>query len=73
MRQTAPHAQPLRQAGEASHIAEACLYLASDASAFVTGTHPVVDGDLTLGARSAWDPETPSPIRQAVQAAIASD
>jgi NAD(P)-dependent dehydrogenase (short-subunit alcohol dehydrogenase family) len=33
--------------GEPDEIAEAVLYLASDAAAFVTGTAFVIDGGLT--------------------------
>ncbi len=57
MRAAAPAAQPLKRAGEPIDIAEACLYLASDASRFVTGTKLVVDGGMTVGPRQAWDPE----------------
>ena len=57
-----PHAQPLAMPGSPEHIAQACLYLASDAAAFVTGTHLVVDGGLTIGPRSSWDPNTPSVV-----------
>ncbi len=57
-----PMAQPLAIPGTPDHIARACLYLASDASAFVTGTHLVVDGGITVGPRSSWDPNMPSPI-----------
>ncbi len=59
----APQAQPVAKPGAPRHIAEACLYLASDAAEFVTGTHLVVDGGMTIGPRTAWDPNTPSPIR----------
>jgi len=55
--QTAPDAQPIPKAGLPEDIAKACLYLASDDSAFVTGTHLVVDGGLTTGGRQAWDPQ----------------
>ena len=68
----APHVQPLPIAGAPEHIAQACLYLASDAAAFVTGTHLVVDGGVTVGPRSSWDPKAPSVIgdllRQAAEA-----
>ena len=57
-----PHAQPLAMPGSPEHIAQACLYLASDEAAFVTGTHLVVDGGLTIGPRSSWDPNTPSVV-----------
>ncbi len=57
MRTQAPNAQPIPKAGLPADIARACLYLASDESEFVTGTHIVVDGGLTTGPRHAWDPE----------------
>ncbi len=62
--QTAARFQPIAKAGLPEDIARACLYLASEASAFVTGTHLVVDGGITTGDRHAWDPETVSPILQ---------
>jgi NAD(P)-dependent dehydrogenase (short-subunit alcohol dehydrogenase family) len=55
-----PTFQPIPKAGEPHDIAEAALYFASDASRFVTGTHLVVDGGLSLGPRSAWDQQAPS-------------
>ncbi len=70
LRRMAPEVQPVRTAGSARHIADACVFLASGEAAFVTGTHLVVDGGLTIGPRSAWDPEAPSPIRQAIAEAV---
>ena len=58
----APRMQPIPKAGLPEDIARACLYLAGDGAAFVTGTHIVVDGGLTTGGRHAWDPQTISPI-----------
>lgn len=60
--ESAASAQPLRKAGMPHDIAEAALYLASDASAFVTGTHLVVDGGITIGGRHAWDSHAPGPL-----------
>ncbi|MBC7337511.1 MAG: SDR family oxidoreductase, partial [Clostridia bacterium] len=40
-------ATPLRRFGEPVDVAQAALYLASDASAFVTGTVLVIDGGWT--------------------------
>ncbi|MES2032914.1 MAG: SDR family NAD(P)-dependent oxidoreductase [Pseudomonadota bacterium] len=57
MRSSAPAAQPVRKAGEGADIAEACLFFASPASAFVTGTHLLVDGGMHVGPRHSWDPE----------------
>jgi NAD(P)-dependent dehydrogenase (short-subunit alcohol dehydrogenase family) len=51
----APSMQPIPKAGMPDDIAKAALFLASDDSVFVTGTHVVVDGGLTMGPRSAWD------------------
>jgi NAD(P)-dependent dehydrogenase (short-subunit alcohol dehydrogenase family) len=62
--ETASKFQPIAKAGLPEDIARACLYLASEASAFVTGTHLVVDGGITTGDRHAWDPETVSPLLQ---------
>lgn len=64
--EVAPQFQPMPKAGMPNDIAEAALFLASDASRFVTGTHIVVDGGITIGPRSAWDQSAPSPILQAM-------
>ncbi len=58
--QNAAIGQPIAKSGLPGDIAGAALYLASDDSQFVTGTHIVVDGGLTVGPRSAWDPSAPS-------------
>jgi enoyl-[acyl-carrier-protein] reductase (NADH) len=42
--------QPIPRAGQPDDIAQAALYLASDAASFVTGHNLVVDGGITLGA-----------------------
>ncbi len=44
------HAQPLPVAGQPEDIAQAALFLASDASRFVTGHTLVVDGGATAGS-----------------------
>ena len=54
--------QPVRRAGAPADIANAALYLAEDASGFVTGTHHIVDGGILVGPRNAWDPETVTPL-----------
>jgi NAD(P)-dependent dehydrogenase (short-subunit alcohol dehydrogenase family) len=54
--------QPIPKAGAPDDIAQAALYLASDAAQFVTGTHLVVDGGITVGSRHAWDQAGPSPF-----------
>jgi NAD(P)-dependent dehydrogenase (short-subunit alcohol dehydrogenase family) len=60
--ENAPKAQPVPKAGMPDDIAQAALYLASDAAAFVSGTHLVVDGGITVGGRHAWDIEAMSPF-----------
>ena len=64
--ETAHKMQPVGKPGLPEDIARACLYLASDASAFVSGTHLVVDGALTIGPRHAWDPASGSPLMEAL-------
>jgi NAD(P)-dependent dehydrogenase (short-subunit alcohol dehydrogenase family) len=44
------HAQPLPRAGQPEDIAEAALFLASEAARFITGHCLVVDGGATAGA-----------------------
>ncbi len=58
--------QPVPKAGAPDDIARAALYLASDDSVFVTGTHIVVDGGITIGGRGSWDPTVGSPILEAL-------
>lgn len=56
----AANAQPVARAGRPEDIAAAVAYLASDDAAFVTGTHILVDGGMTIGTRASWDPQSPS-------------
>ena len=51
--------QPLHQPGTPRDIAEACLFLASEASAFITGTELRVDGGATLIPQMELNPEKP--------------
>ena len=60
------HLQPAGRVGRPEDIAEAVLYLASDAASFVTGTHIVVDGGMTVGTRASWDPSEPKAVQQAL-------
>ncbi|HWF00119.1 MAG TPA: glucose 1-dehydrogenase [Caulobacteraceae bacterium] len=60
--QNAAIAQPIKKPGLPEDIAAAALYLASDDSRFVTGTHMIVDGGITVGSRHAWDPSAGSPF-----------
>jgi NAD(P)-dependent dehydrogenase (short-subunit alcohol dehydrogenase family) len=70
LRQVAPDMQPVQTAGAPHHIADACVFLASEEAAFVNGTHLVVDGGLTIGPRHAWDPAKKSLIRAAIADAV---
>jgi NAD(P)-dependent dehydrogenase (short-subunit alcohol dehydrogenase family) len=70
LRQVAPNVQPVPIAGAPHHIADACVFLASEAAEFINGTHLVVDGGLTIGPRHAWDPGEKSLIRTAISDAV---
>ena len=56
----AAKAQPVQRAGRPEDIAAAVAYLASDDAAFVTGTHILIDGGMTIGTRASWDESEPS-------------
>lgn len=53
---------PLGHIEQSSDIAQAVLFLASDASSYITGTHIVIDGGSTIGPRHSWDPTVNSPM-----------
>ena len=59
-------ANPIGRSGQPRDIAEAALFLASDAASFITGTHLTVDGGITIGPRHSWDPATPGPLTDAL-------
>ncbi|MFN0094458.1 MAG: glucose 1-dehydrogenase [Dehalococcoidia bacterium] len=65
--------QPIKRSGLPNDIAEAALWLASDASSFVTGQALVVDGGITLAAGGMWANRqgTPEERRARMAAAFA--
>ncbi len=62
-------AQPVARGGQPTDIAEAVLFLASEAAGFVTGTSLLVDGGITIGPRHSWDPNTPG-LFEALEAMV---
>jgi len=64
--QAAKHSQPIPRGGRPRDIAEAALYLASDASSFVTGQALVVDGGITLGPSGVSRMSVFAPIVEAL-------
>ena len=49
--------QPIRRAGITDDIANAAVFLTSDAASFITGHDLVVDGGLVPFAKSSWEEE----------------
>ena len=52
-------AQPIRRPGRPEDIAAAVAFLASEDASFITGTHILIDGGMSVGPRHSWDPATP--------------
>lgn len=55
----ADQAQPVARGGQPADIAAMVMFLASAEAGFITGTHMVVDGGITVGPRHSWDPDAP--------------
>jgi len=64
--QNAHDLQPVPKSGLPEDVAKACLFLATDASSFISGANLMVDGALTIGPRHAWDPTVESPLMSAL-------
>ena len=60
-------AQPIPRAGLVDDIAQAALYLASDASSFVNGHDLVVDGGLITGVRFSAGSAARRELNEALQ------
>lgn len=58
--------QPIGRVGAPGDIAAAVAFLASDDAGFITGTHMIVDGGITIGPRHAWDKTASSPFLDAL-------
>lgn len=65
--EVAGNAQPVKGGGNPEDIASMAAYLASDEARFITGTHFIVDGGLTIGPRHSWD-ESDSGLFGAIEA-----
>jgi NAD(P)-dependent dehydrogenase (short-subunit alcohol dehydrogenase family) len=60
-------ANPMGRSGQPRDIAEAVMFLASDAAGFITGTSITVDGGITIGPRHSWDLNVQGPMFDALQ------
>ena len=58
--EVANQAQPVKGGGNPEDIASMVAYLASNEARFITGTHMVVDGGITIGPRHSWDENAPA-------------
>lgn len=52
----ADQSQPIRKPGLPEDVAGLVCFLLSDDAAFITGEHVMVDGGMSVGPRSSWDP-----------------
>jgi NAD(P)-dependent dehydrogenase (short-subunit alcohol dehydrogenase family) len=64
--QTGGAIQPLGRVGRPSDIAGMAAFLAGADGEWITGSHFVVDGGITIGPRHAWDVSAPSPVMEAL-------
>ncbi len=60
--------QPLARAGVADDIAKMAVFLGSNESSFITGTHQIVDGGASIGQRNGWDASAITPLVSAIMA-----
>lgn len=58
--------QPIGRTGQGRDIAETVAFLASDASAFITGESITVDGGITTGPPHSWNEELGGPLLDAL-------
>ncbi len=58
--------QPIGRTGQGRDIAETVAFLASDASAFITGESITVDGGITTGPPHSWNEQLGGPLLDAL-------